>query len=63
MLYGDRDGSAGDPTMTCVATGAVRATLAMFDIEHWVDVQAEAMTALGEPHHFHRLDLVVRRAG
>ncbi len=61
MLYGDRDGSAGDASMTCVSADAVRASLEQFEIEHWIDVEEDTETALGEPHHFHRLDLVARR--
>jgi SAM-dependent methyltransferase len=63
MLFGDRDGSADDPTMTCPSPWEIRASLALFDIEHWVDREEDATTALGEPHHFHRLDLVARRIG
>jgi tellurite methyltransferase len=63
MLFGDRDGSAGDATMTCVSAGAIRASLAAFEIEHWVDLEEDRPTALGAPHHFHRLELVARRVG
>jgi SAM-dependent methyltransferase len=62
MLFGDRDGSADDPTMTCVSAAALRASLARFRIEHWVDLEEDGVTALGEPHHFHRLEVVARRA-
>jgi SAM-dependent methyltransferase len=61
MLYGDRDASAGDPSMTCVSPEAVRASLEPFEIEHWLDVEEDSVTALGEAHHFHRLDVVARR--
>ena len=61
MLYGDRDDGADDPSMTCVEPDAVRASLTGFEIEHWVDIEEDSQTALGEPHHFHRLDLVARR--
>jgi tellurite methyltransferase len=63
MLFGDRDGSAGDPTMTCVSAAAIRASLAAFDIEHWVDLEEDRPTALGAPHHFHRLEVVAKRVG
>ena len=62
MLFGDRDGSADDPTMTCVSATAIRASLAAFEIEHWVDVEEDRPTALGEPHHFHRLEVVAKKA-
>jgi SAM-dependent methyltransferase len=61
MLFGDRDGSASDPTMTCPSPQVVRASLASFEIEHWVDREEESQTALGEPHHFHLVELVARR--
>jgi SAM-dependent methyltransferase len=61
MLFGDRDDSAADPDMTCPPPEAIRASLAAFEIEHWVDLEEDTTTALGEPHHFHRMDLVARR--
>lgn len=61
MLFGDRDANAGDPAMTHLAPDAVRASLAGFEIEHWVDREEDGKTALGEPHHFHMLELVAQR--
>lgn len=61
MLYGNRDASADDPSMTCVSAEALRDGLKDFAIEHWLDVEEDSQTALGEPHHFHRIDLVARR--
>jgi SAM-dependent methyltransferase len=61
MLFGDRDASADDPEMTCPSPEAIRSSLAAFDIEHWVDAEEDTDTALGEPHHFHRVELVARR--
>jgi tellurite methyltransferase len=61
MLFGDRDASADDPEMTCPPPAAIRSSLAAFDIEHWVDEEEDTQTALGEPHHFHRIELVARR--
>jgi SAM-dependent methyltransferase len=60
-LFGDRDGSATDPTMTCPPPAAIRSSLAPFEIEHWVDREEDTQTALGEPHHFHMVELVARR--
>ena len=62
MLFGDRDGDAGDPAMTHLSPDTIRASLIAFEIEHWVDREEDGRTALGEPHHFHMLELVVRRA-
>ena len=47
--------------MTCVSADAIRASLAAFDIEHWVDLEEDRPTALGAPHHFHRLEVVAKR--
>ena len=61
MLFGDHDGSATDPSMTCLPPAEVRARLGSFQIEHWVDSEEDTTTALGEPHHFHLVELVARR--
>ncbi len=61
MLFGDRDESASDPSMTCPPPAEIRASLASFEIEHWMDLEEDTQTALGEPHHFHRVELVARR--
>ncbi len=61
MLFGDRDADAGNPAMTHLSPDATRASLAGFEIEHWVDREEDGQTALGEPHHFHMLELVARR--
>jgi SAM-dependent methyltransferase len=61
MLFGDRDGSASDVSMTCPSPHVIRASLASFEIEHWVDREEDTQTALGEPHHFHMVELVARR--
>jgi SAM-dependent methyltransferase len=62
MLFGDRDASADDPEMTCPSPELIRSTLDAFEIEHWVDDEEDSQTALGEPHHFHRIELVARRS-
>ena len=61
MLFGDRDGSSSDPSMTCSPPQRVRASLSSFKIEHWIDREEDTHTALGEPHHFHMVELVARR--
>jgi SAM-dependent methyltransferase len=62
MLFGDRDAGADDPAMTCPSPEVIRSTLAGFEIEHWLDCEEDSLTALGEPHHFHRVELVARRS-
>jgi SAM-dependent methyltransferase len=61
MLFGDRDDGAADPSMTCPSPEAIRASLAEFTLEHWVDREEDGLTALGEAHHFHRVELVAAR--
>lgn len=61
MLFGDRDASADDPEMTCPSPDTIRSSLGGFEVEHWVDQEEDSQTALGEPHHFHRIELVARR--
>lgn len=61
MLFGDRDQSAAEPGMTCPSADSVRAALTGFDIEDWVDREEDGQTALGEPHHWHSIEVVARR--
>ena len=62
MVFGDRDESVGDPQMTFVSPADFRATLEPdFEIEHWADVEEDTTTALGQPHHLHRVDVVARQ--
>jgi tellurite methyltransferase len=61
MLFGERDESADDPTMTCPPPDAIRETLADFEIEHWSVTEEDGQTALGEPHHFQIIEVVARR--
>jgi tellurite methyltransferase len=61
MLFGDRDESAAEPGMTCRPVDAIRADLADYDIEHWVETEEDRPTALGEPHHFHLIEVVAVR--
>jgi len=61
MLFGDRDGSSSDPSMTCPLPEEIRGSLDAFDIEHWSDREEDTHTALGEPHHFHLVEFVARR--
>lgn len=61
MLFGDHDGSAAEPGMTCPPPAEIRARLAGFELEHWGESEEDTRTALGEPHHFHLVELVARR--
>lgn len=61
MVFGDRDESAADPAMTCPPPEAVLARLHDFEIEHWSVTEDDKPTALGEPHHFHLVEVVARR--
>jgi SAM-dependent methyltransferase len=61
-LFGDHDDSSADPSMTCPPPARVRESLSCFEIEHWLDTEEDTRTALGEPHHFHMVEVVARRA-
>jgi SAM-dependent methyltransferase len=63
MLFGDRDESASDPTMTCLPPEQIEAGLDGFEIEHWLVKEEETQTALGEPRHLHLIEVVARRIG
>jgi SAM-dependent methyltransferase len=61
MVFGERDGSAGEAGMTCLPAGEFRSMLDGFDIEYWSDTEDDKPTALGEPHHFHLIEFVARK--
>jgi SAM-dependent methyltransferase len=61
MLFGDRDESAGEPDMTCPPPHVIRGWLEGFEIEHWSEQEEDGRTALGEPHHFHLVEVVAVR--
>ena len=61
MLFGDHDGSAADPAMTCLPPDRIRSMLSGFEIEFWSDTEEDTRTALGEPHHFHLIEFVARK--
>jgi tellurite methyltransferase len=63
LLYGDRDESASDPGITCPAPDAIRAWLAGFEIESWLEREEDGKMALGDPHHIHLVEVVARRLG
>lgn len=63
MLFGDRDGSVDDPEMTCASPETIRGYLDGFDIEFWNEKEEDGETALGEPHHFHLIEVVAVRRG
>lgn len=61
MLFGDRDDSARDPDMTCPPPEQIREQFAGFSIEEFVDREEDGRTALGEPHHWHSIEVIARR--
>lgn len=63
MLFGDRDASATDETMTCLAPELIEADLAGFEIEHWHAKEENSQTALGEPRYLHLIEFVARKVG
>jgi len=63
MLFGDRDQAADEPDMTCPAPDVIRGQLEGFDVEYWNEKEEDGTTALGDPHHFHLIEVVaVRRS-
>ncbi len=63
MLFGDRDQSADEPGMTCPSPDVIRDYLDGFAIEHWNEKEEDGPTALGDPHHFHLIEVVAVRRG
>jgi len=63
ILFGDRDESIDDPEMTCASPEVIRSYLDGFEIEHCVEKEEDGQTALGEPHHFHLIEIVALRRG
>jgi len=61
LLFGDHDESTTDPSMTCPPPAEIRASLDAFDVEHWSEREEDTTTALGEPHHYHLVEVVGRR--
>jgi len=63
MLFGDKDQAADDPGATCPSPDVIRGYLDGFDIEHWSEKEEDGKTALGDPHHFHLIEVVAVRRG
>jgi len=63
MLFGDRDASAADETMTCLPPEQIEADLAGFEIEHWRAKEEDSQTALGELRYLHLIEFVARKVG
>jgi tellurite methyltransferase len=61
MLFGDRDDSANEPGMTCPPPHDIRDRFGGFSIEEFVDREEDGQTALGEPHHWHSIEVIARR--
>jgi hypothetical protein len=47
--------------MTCPSPEVIRGHLDGFVIERWDEREEDGQTALGEPHHFHIIEVVARR--
>jgi tellurite methyltransferase len=61
MLFGDHDDSASEAGMTCPSPDAIRAAFAGFVVEEFIDREEDGRTALGEPHHWHDIQVIARR--
>jgi SAM-dependent methyltransferase len=61
QLFGDRDGWAGEPSMTHHTRAGVEALLAPLAIEHFVEEERDGTTANGSPKHWHLFHIVARK--
>jgi SAM-dependent methyltransferase len=62
MLFGDRDQAATEePDMTCPSPQVIRQHLRGFAMKYWEEKEEDGRTALGEPHHFHLIEIVAVR--
>ena len=61
MLFGEKDQAAAEPDMTCPSPEVIRGYLGGFEIEHWNEKEEDGETALGDPHHFHLIEVVAVR--
>jgi tellurite methyltransferase len=60
-LFGDRDQAASEPDMCCPPPDTIRGYLRDFEIETWSEREDDGQMALGDPHHFHLIEVVARR--
>jgi SAM-dependent methyltransferase len=61
MLFGDKDDAADDPDATCPSPDVIRGYLEGFEVEYWTEKEEDGETALGDPHHFHLIEVVAVR--
>lgn len=62
QLYGDRDGWAGDPTITFLTRSDLDALLADLTIEHFREEEDDSTTPRGTPKHWHIFHVVARKS-
>ncbi|MEU4693092.1 class I SAM-dependent methyltransferase [Actinoplanes sp. NPDC023714] len=58
-LFGERDSWSGDPTMTFLSEGDLRALLTGLEVEHWHEEDAPG-PAFSGPKHWHVFDVIAR---
>jgi SAM-dependent methyltransferase len=61
QLYGERDGWAGDPSITHMDRAAASALLDGLEVELFDEEESDAVTPCGEPKHWHIFHVVARR--
>jgi len=61
QLFGERDGWAGDPTLTFHTRAALERLLAGWTVEHLEEEECDSVTPRGRPKHWHLFHLVARR--
>jgi len=61
QFYGDRDGWAGRPGITCLDRAAALRLLDGFVLERFEEEENDAVTPRGRPKHWHVFHIVARR--
>jgi SAM-dependent methyltransferase len=61
QLYGDRDGWAGKPDITCLPRAEIEHLLDGWEAELFEEEETDAITPRGKPKHWHIFHIVARR--
>ncbi len=60
-LFGDRDGWAQDPALSCHRRVEVEDMLQAFELERFDEIEEDGKTAVGEPKHWHLFHIVAKK--
>jgi SAM-dependent methyltransferase len=61
-FFGDRDGWATRPGITCHSAAQVQQLLAAFEVEYLEEEERQGKTAVGEPKYWHLFSIVARKS-